>query len=245
MSRYRFDDIGAYTIVPKWVQQRCVTEARALQLYAWLGVYANTNTGVGWPKRETLAAALGVSVRSIARALEFLRRVGAVRTTLTHQANGAVGGLSFQLIRCEPDDEGLQATPGTKADAPSGQIVYAKRPTVSSPIKGRTRSELEGARKSARTGIPLARPRRTKRPESRRRYPVGGGGGNCPHEPQCHTFTDCRDRILAEGRAERAQTAEERWGRETLPPAPDRGSNGLLSPPERPGGHSGDMTGRA
>jgi hypothetical protein len=201
MSRRNLDDIGPYTIVPKWVQQRCAADPRALQLYAWLGVYANNTTGIAWPKREKLAADLGVSVRSIARALEFLRQAGAVRTTLKHNANGAVGGLNFQLVRCEPEEDDLQATAGTKAGSPSGQICQAKRTTVSPPIKGRTRSiELEGARR-ARARVPLPRAG-TKRPESWR-YRAPGGAGNCPHDPQCSTFNACRDLILEEGRAAR------------------------------------------
>ena len=58
--------------------------------------------------------------------------------------------------------------------------------------------------KSARTS--RARPSRCRGPErkttgelalSRRQW-------NCPHDPRCDTFSDCRDLILAEGRAERA-----------------------------------------
>ena len=201
MSRRKLDDIGTYTIVPKWVQQRCLPDPRALQLYAWLGNYANNTTGIAWPKREKLAADFGVSVRSIARALEFLRRVGAIHTHRTHNATGAVMGMEFQLVRCVPDDEDLQDTDGTKDDEPRGQTGQAKRTTASPPIKGRTRSiELKSARNvRARDPLPRARPRR---PESWRYR--GGGAGNCPHEPRCGTFNACRDLILDEGRAARA-----------------------------------------
>jgi len=55
--------------IPNWLKDRREVSPFAKMLYAQLCFHANKNTGLAWPRRETLAAELGVSVRNIDRAL--------------------------------------------------------------------------------------------------------------------------------------------------------------------------------
>jgi helix-turn-helix protein len=147
VSRQRLDEIGQYTIVPKWVQRRLKKEPFALQVYAWLGTYANRDAEA-WPKRERLAGDLEVSVRSIGRALETLRALGCIETKLRHNpANGAVIGMMFTLRQVEPVDDllqditdlkdtaGLKDTRGPKGDRQRDKSGAAKGTQMSPLVK--------------------------------------------------------------------------------------------------------------
>lgn len=108
--------IGPFAIVPLWVLTRVMEAergdpaARAILVYSTLaGKYANREHRA-WPKREQLAAVVGLSLPSLTRALRLLRTVGALRTTRRHQLNGAVVGLEYVIIQADPS-----------ADAAAGQ----------------------------------------------------------------------------------------------------------------------------
>jgi hypothetical protein len=50
--------------------------AEAIPTYCALTDYANNNTGLCWPKMETLARTLGRSVRTVQRHLHLLKELG-------------------------------------------------------------------------------------------------------------------------------------------------------------------------
>lgn len=70
-----------FAIVPEWVLYHDKLSDRAVRLYAILRRKADNATGVAWPSRATLAAALrGCSKESVDRAVKELVTAGAVTT---------------------------------------------------------------------------------------------------------------------------------------------------------------------
>lgn len=92
--------IGPFVIIPVWVLERC-TDPRALRLYAVLATYANSE-GRAWPSTRELASEMDVSARSIERAIDLLRKAGALRTEVRRNAHGSVVGLDFVVIQANP-----------------------------------------------------------------------------------------------------------------------------------------------
>lgn len=109
--------LGQFGAVPVRVLRRLRGEHVAAHLYAWIaGRYANSE-GKAWPKRETLAHDIGVSVKSIERALEVLRSKGLVETTRRHHpATGHVIGLDYELVYTTLPDDGQSDTGDVQAD---------------------------------------------------------------------------------------------------------------------------------
>src|SRR3954462_14931420 len=90
-----------FTIWPNWLRDRLTSDphlneptiTRAIRLYLELrGRFTNYPTGPAMPRRQTLATELRVSLKTIDRVLDVLRRVGAIRTTLLHDRRGHVTG---------------------------------------------------------------------------------------------------------------------------------------------------------
>jgi len=83
--------------------QRVLNEPAAILLYAWLDARYANRAGVAWPKRDRLAADLHCSVKTIERAIDTLRRAGALTSTQRRQpGTGFVVGNDYELIRVEP-----------------------------------------------------------------------------------------------------------------------------------------------
>lgn len=93
--------------------------------------FIDYRTGIGTPKRETLAAAMGVHPKTVSRAIEALRRAGGLRTVLRHDPLGHVLGLEFTVLT-DPPEEGdapAKRTPVSTGAAP--QIDDTKRTALS------------------------------------------------------------------------------------------------------------------
>jgi DNA-binding transcriptional ArsR family regulator len=88
--------IGPYAMVPIWVL-KATKEATAVHLYAVLSRYANRERRA-WPKHERLADDLGVSERSLRRALKVLRDVGAIVSRPRRRPDGVVDGTEYLLM---------------------------------------------------------------------------------------------------------------------------------------------------
>lgn len=105
-----------FTIWPNWLRDRLTSDPhlneptinRAIRLYLELrGRFTNYHTGRGMPRRQTLATELRVSLKTIDRVLDVLRRVGAIRTTLLHDRRGHVTGMEFLVFdEAGPDPDG-------------------------------------------------------------------------------------------------------------------------------------------
>jgi len=63
--------IGPFSIVPEWVMDRGLS-ATGLKLYVTLGRFADYDSGVAFPSRETLAARMSCSEKTVDRAVTEL-----------------------------------------------------------------------------------------------------------------------------------------------------------------------------
>jgi hypothetical protein len=69
--------IGPFSIVPEWVMDRGLS-ATGLKLYVILGRFADYDTGIAFPSRETLAARMNCSEKTVDRAVAELERAECV-----------------------------------------------------------------------------------------------------------------------------------------------------------------------
>lgn len=94
--RDRFRSQVTFAMVPVWVLQ-AAKDAQAVYLYAILSRYANKERRA-WPKHERLAADMGVTERSVRRALARLKAIGAVQTTPHRRDDGTIDGTEYLLV---------------------------------------------------------------------------------------------------------------------------------------------------
>ena len=87
--------IGPFIAIPVRVLERC-RDAPAIHLYAWLSKYANQDRKA-WPGQTRLAKDMGVSLRSMHRALETLKGAGVVTTSQIREG-GVVVGTEYVLV---------------------------------------------------------------------------------------------------------------------------------------------------
>lgn len=72
--------------MPRFVWQGC--QPTEVKVYACLASYADWDTGMCWPSRNTLAEACGVSLATVKRALTGLEKVGAITVERRTQLAG-------------------------------------------------------------------------------------------------------------------------------------------------------------
>ncbi len=77
----RRSNIGPYAIVPEWLLYS--VSANAIKVWCILARYANTED-VCWPKQETIAEQMGVSLETVRRAVRELVAFDAVRVGKKH-----------------------------------------------------------------------------------------------------------------------------------------------------------------
>jgi len=88
--------LGPFAMVPVWVLQEA-HDAQAVYLYAILSRYANRERRA-WPKHDRLASDMGVTDRSVRRALAVLKRIKAVQTLPHRRADGTIDGTEYLLV---------------------------------------------------------------------------------------------------------------------------------------------------
>lgn len=121
----------------EWVAKRCRGKPYAAQLYGWLVAHYGYRDRTFHPDRERLADEIGTGVRTVQRALDFLRSINAIRTTVRrHPQTGYVVGITIALV-------------GIDYEHPSGtslsDYVDTQDPNLSAP------TDTQGAYLSAPT----------------------------------------------------------------------------------------------
>lgn len=92
-------DVGRFALVPMWVAEALAENPTALRLFIVLaGNYADRDTGECFPKRDTLAADLGVSEPTVSKAARDLMAAEALTVERRGRASGA-GGRTSNLYR--------------------------------------------------------------------------------------------------------------------------------------------------
>jgi len=75
-----------FSIIPEWVIDSGVSD-KAIRLYAVLARYADNRTGEAFPSRDTLAARMSCSAKSVDRAAQELLNCGAVTKRQRHNSS--------------------------------------------------------------------------------------------------------------------------------------------------------------
>ena len=102
-------DIGRYAIAPEWLLDADISD-RAVRLFAVLASkFADRDTGVSFPSRQTLANSLRCSVDSIDRALKELNDIGALVIERRRQGKEWLTS-TYLVVYARPPGRNLAAT---------------------------------------------------------------------------------------------------------------------------------------
>ena len=115
-------DSGPFSIVPEWLLDPGVS-ARAIQLYALLGRYADRNGGSCHPGRRTLAERLGCSVDSVDRATKELVAVGTLTVVARRTPGGDRTSNAYTVRRIRPGGGRTGAATGGRTGAAGTRTI--------------------------------------------------------------------------------------------------------------------------
>ncbi len=88
-----------FTRIPKMVTfQRAGVAAHAIPVYVALADFANNSTGLCWPRMDTLARTLGISVRSVQRHVAALVAAGLVELVERRRSGGRFSSYIYRLV---------------------------------------------------------------------------------------------------------------------------------------------------
>lgn len=108
-------DTGPFTIIPEWVLLHPDLGANAVRLYGLLGRYAD-NGGRCHPGRQELADKLGISERTLDKAMGELVTAGAVESTARYlEGTKERTSNTYLVVRKKPD-----SAPGGAESATTG-----------------------------------------------------------------------------------------------------------------------------
>lgn len=96
-SEVERSDTGPFALTPEWVLFAPGLSDRAKTLYAVLGRYADRE-GKAWPSRRTLSVRMECSTKSIDRALDELKVLGALRVRAQADSRGQTTNL-YTIMR--------------------------------------------------------------------------------------------------------------------------------------------------
>jgi hypothetical protein len=137
-----------FAMVPAWLLRQC-HDARAVQLYGLLCLYARDR--LASPDADALARDLRCSQRSAERALQKLRRSGAVRTTARRGADGLFRGCDVTLAGVDGPLSALTDQPPQVAAGLEGTNRHGwRQPTATGG--GPTDLDLIKAREDLKAG---------------------------------------------------------------------------------------------
>ncbi len=105
-------DHSKFSIVPRFIWQGC--QPTEVKVYACLASYADWDTGVCWPSRNTLAEACGVSLATVKRALAGLEKAGAIIIERRAQLGGKNDTNFYRLpfaINKPVEKDGVKSEP--------------------------------------------------------------------------------------------------------------------------------------
>ncbi len=119
-----------FTRIPKMIVfRRAGAPAYLIPVYCALSDYAANKTGLCWPRMDTLAATLGISVRSVQRHLSALRDAGLIE--FVERRRSARGRFSSWCYR-------LVLVAGFSRNSTTG---HGRRPVGAAPYKERTKRQ--------------------------------------------------------------------------------------------------------
>lgn len=89
-----------FTRIPKMVVfKRAGAPSYLVPVYAAVADYANNKTGLCWPRMDSLASTLGISVRSVQRHLAALRELGLIEfVSRRRSARGRFSSWTYRLV---------------------------------------------------------------------------------------------------------------------------------------------------
>lgn len=111
--------IGPFSIVPEWVLERELSNT-ALRLYIILGRYADWDTGIAFPSRETLAERMGVSERTVDRSVIELVEHKCIEKVY----RGRYASALYKVLHVDPEQTDLSAQ---QTDLSTVQTDLSKR----------------------------------------------------------------------------------------------------------------------
>lgn len=131
-KKYVTTEVGPFAIVPIWIIKSA--SGSALSVYAILAArWADRDENTCFPSRSTIAEELGVSVKTVDRAVKELTEIGALEVSSRYNDDGYQTSNFYRLAMTEPKgatdltprvvtyDQGggdkFDATPGDKFDA--------------------------------------------------------------------------------------------------------------------------------
>jgi hypothetical protein len=119
-------DIGQFAIVPLWLAESGVS-SRAVHVYAIMSAkWVDRSTATCYPKRQTIATALDVSVDTIDRAMRELVKVGAVEIRRRKSADRGNDTNTYRVRVVRPAGRNDAATTGRKSAATPGRKSAAQ-----------------------------------------------------------------------------------------------------------------------
>lgn len=118
-----------FAMTPEWVLDADVSDG-AVRLYGFLARYANSRTGLAYPKRRTLAERMRKSMRTISAYLRELESIGAIVCTPKYRADTREqDGNYYTIMSTPPAGTGLQSPsspPCSELQAPLAEDCKAR-----------------------------------------------------------------------------------------------------------------------
>lgn len=187
--------MGVYAIVPLWLVLHPDVKDFAVRLFVYLVArHADREDGTCHPKRRTIAAALGVTEKTIDRAFGQLKKAGALTIDNRHDESGQLISSLYTMIFDNPEGGGRVKNVPT----PVGTNLTLRRVKNVSSILVRTNNQLTRGEHKALAGLQATE--RTTKSSRKALAGLQAQGRACPHDPLCRSYLECRDRILRDGR---------------------------------------------
>ncbi|WP_280411767.1 helix-turn-helix domain-containing protein [Nocardia asiatica] len=128
-----------FTQIPNWLLEAGIS-GLAMKVWGAIAKHLNKKTRRGFPKRRTIAEALGISFSSVDRGLRELRRLGALISRTRWRGDGGQSSNDYCLL-WQPLPELLAAEPapltifdeGGSSDLTSGDDVASAQSEDTSP----------------------------------------------------------------------------------------------------------------
>ena len=89
--------MGPFSIVPEWVLDRGLSST-ALKLYIVLARFADWDTGIAFPARDTLAERMGSSEKTVDRAVKELVEAGCIEK----EFRGRYASARYRVLQVDP-----------------------------------------------------------------------------------------------------------------------------------------------
>lgn len=134
--------IGPFSIVPEWVLDRELSST-ALKLYIVLARFADYNTGMAFPSRETLAERMGCSEKTIDRAVIELVDAKCVEKISRGRYNSAL----YKVLQVDPegtkmsDEETKMSDEGTNLSSRLDKNVHLTITNEQEPLERKLLNE--------------------------------------------------------------------------------------------------------